>query len=87
MFDARHPDAPAAASSALSRDALLPLKVPSDVLGKVGECFAAGLGLQRSLARLDPAAPGWQAELDAVRDARSHASSRSACRSSSSPGC
>jgi len=69
MFDARHPDAPAATiGAALSRDALLPLKVPSDVLGKVGECFAAGLsGLQRSLVRLDPAAPGWQAELDAIR--------------------
>ena len=70
MFDARHPDAHAAAiGQTLSRDALLPLKVPSDVLGKVGECFASGLsGLQRKMARLDPAAPGWQSELDAVRD-------------------
>jgi len=70
MYDARHPHSPAPAiGEAPPRESLLPLKVPSEVLGKVGECFAAGLsGLQRSMARFVPGAPGWQAEFDAIHD-------------------
>jgi len=66
MFDARHPDFQANAA-ALPLAGLAPIKVSSEVFGKVGESFAVALSaLQRSLAALDAGAPDWQLRRDAA---------------------